>query len=136
MLRLATSEDFKDMEPLVYALKEAYKFIPLYKDFIFTEEVLKHYTATPAERCTVLAVEEDKVVGFCVFEVQGQYARFAYVYIEPEFRDKGYMDEFLSAFEYWGARCKFYYIGVSDEQVDLTNRDYQKCEVVYMKEIK
>jgi RimJ/RimL family protein N-acetyltransferase len=135
MLRLATVEDFEAMKPLVYALKDDYKFTPLYRDFVFTEEVLRHYTANPKERCTVLAIENEEVVGFCTFEVQGNYARFVYVYLKPEFRDKGYMEQFLDAFEYWGSGCKFYYMGVSDDNVDLTKRGYQKCEIVYMKEI-
>jgi GNAT superfamily N-acetyltransferase len=93
---------------------------------------------------TYLGENLDKV---CVFNERGiaafekvpdlSVARIALIYIRPEYRGQGLMEEFLDAFEKWGwnAGCKYYVLGVSTG-ADLTKRGYSVYEVMFMKEVK
>jgi RimJ/RimL family protein N-acetyltransferase len=138
MLRRMTLEDFELLKPMVESLREESKYFAMYKDFVFTEEFLKVFIDTPNEKIGLIVLDGEEPVGFCTYEVNyGLVARLGYVYLIPEARGKGFMTEITNALEHWAklVGCKFSFIGVTKEDVDLTKNGYQRCEVVYMKEI-
>ena len=99
------------------------------------------YINTPTEKLCLVIIDEKQAVGFAMFDILAwpfidheiKFARISFIYIDPEFRQKGHMDDVLTAFEHWGKLVGAHYYSVG---VKTPKRGYQKVETVYMKEIK
>lgn len=144
LLRIANAGDINVIIELVSALIDETKFKYLFPDKKFLEQAAAIFTKqeTLNQRICVLLEEEGEIIGLGAFEIipclytDKYMARLVCVYIKPEHRDKGGMDEILYAFELWGKQTgvKHFNIGVTTD-ADLTKRGYEKYEVMYMKEI-
>lgn len=142
MLRLATKDDSKLIEVFLEELLTDSKYKLFFKDHKFTTDIIDRFLEDPDQSVIVLLLNGDKEIGLGAFELipclytPFSMARVAAIYIKPEYRGKGHMDEILGSFEYWGKMvgATYYNIGVSTG-ADLSNRGYQKYEVMFMKEV-
>jgi len=143
-LTIGTPDDLKRIHGLLMACIRHSKYNGIVNDTAW-ESSLELYLnpETLKERIALIIQDGDKDIGLAMFEViplvvsDFLVARFVVIYIDEEYRGKGIMDQVFEAFEYWGKRAgaKYYSIGVSRDDVDISNRGYKQFEVMYMKEV-
>lgn len=80
-----------------------------------------------------------KIIGFVSFQylpwLTINVGKILYLYLKPEYRNQGYMKEVKEDFELWAKQrgCHFAILGIT---TGIEPSDYEKYEVMYMKEIK
>lgn len=146
-LRIAKPEDASLVKEIVPSIISDSKYDEFLKNFILTDELLDEFlNQDTLDRtvCLFILDAAHKEVGLAAFEIMQspltnfKLARLVTVYVEPNSRKMGYVNEVLEALEYWGKKtdCGHTYVGVTKDNVDLTDKGYKKFEVVWMKDIK
>jgi len=146
MLRIASVDDLDLVKSLLDEFLSDEKYTGIYKYYSFTDDIIKMFLDPASHRERIGLVIENKdnePIGFVAFEkLDSVYSSFKVsrilpLYIKPKYRKRGYMNEVMDAFEYWGklVGTSHHIVGVSNEWADLTKRGYEKYEVMYIKEV-
>ncbi len=152
MLRVATKEDLESIRQLCNELSKASVYSALFEGYLVTDSMIYLYTNpnTLNEKICVIVSEDAVDVGFGAFDIipwvyndiNLKMARLAYIYVKPEYRNKGYRQEIEMAFEHWGkfVKADWYSQGISKESIKINEemnlKEYTKFETVYMKKVK
>lgn len=136
-IRLATKEDFNLISEFTQCLIEESSFGALFKGYQLTELMLDQYISAPYEKLCLIIGEDE---GFAMFDTMSwpyidhavKFAKLSFVYIRPESRKSGLMDNVLTALEYWAKQtgCNGCLVGPKTKK-----KGYKKVETVYMKVI-
>ena len=138
MIRVATETDFPVVKELVQGLIRDSIYGKFFKGYELTPFMFNQYTLNPLEKLCLM-IEDTK--GFAMFDLvpwpyidkEVKFARLSFIYIDPEYRGKGLMNDVLEAFEYWAKSVGAAYCAVGTK---APKRGYKKSETMYIKEIK
>lgn len=145
-LRVATIEDKELIAEYAAALITTSDFGPmLFKNLVLTPDQIPACVNLDREDLIDLTLcyiieNEKEPVGFVSFEkypwLNIFIGKIAYVYILPEWRGKGLMNDVLDCFEDWAkaTKCNFTALGITTGANPINN-GYKKYEVMYIKEL-
>jgi GNAT superfamily N-acetyltransferase len=135
-LRTATLDDCEIIAEFGNELITKSKYGPiLFKDFRLVSAEIPYCVELEHTRI----IEKDNIsVGFVSYQhlpwLTVLVGKIIYIYIKPEFRGQGLMSEVKEDFETWARNlgCNFVMLGIT---TGVEPSDYEKYEVMYMKEL-
>lgn len=113
------------------------------EDFIATSDWIETYLKNPLERLAIIVEEEGTSIGVAFFNKTPfpvldaphiYFASLSLFYIDPSYRNKGYMKDIVNACEYWGESIGAKGCITSVTKGNKKPKGYKKIETIYMKE--
>lgn len=141
MIRAAEDKDYELIKSYVPKLIKDSDFGKFFEGYELTKFMFEQYTENPESKFCIIITDDQEDVGFAMFDMltwpfidkEVKFSRLSFIYMEPEARKKGLMDDVLLAFEYWSDINGADYCTLGTKLPK--KKGYKKVETVYMKEI-